>query len=115
MSPKMPTPVELGSITDRALAITWSDGHRSTYTWASLRVHCPCARCKGEWGYQPPELAVADLPADIRAMHVSRVGAYALRFTWSDGHDTGIYPFPLLRYDLCECAECALRRAGEAR
>jgi DUF971 family protein len=25
------------------------------------------------------------------------VGEYALRFDWSDGHKTGIYPFDFLR------------------
>jgi DUF971 family protein len=36
-----------------------------------------------------------------------------LRFTWSDGHQTGIYTFPLLR-NLCECDTCARARAAQA-
>jgi DUF971 family protein len=36
---------------------------------------------------------------------VEPVGNYALRFRWSDGHDTGIYTFDFLRR-LCPCAEC---------
>jgi DUF971 family protein len=44
---------------------------------------------------------------------VGRVGNYALRFVWSDGHDTGLYTFAKLRYELCECTECrATRRQG---
>ena len=105
MSPKMPTPVELGSVTDKTLSIKWSDGHQSTYTWMSLRLHCPCARCRGEFGYHPQPPAAKDIPPTIRAMSMSRVGAYALRFVWSDGHDTGIYPFNMLRFELCECDE----------
>lgn len=106
MTPKkMPTPVEIGSVTDNPLTIVWSDGHRSTYSWRSLRINCPCARCKGELGYRPPRLTTDDIPATIRAINMNRVGAYALRFVWSDGHDTGIYPFPLLRFELCECDE----------
>jgi len=101
----MPTPVEVGSVTDKTLAVTWSDGHQSTYTWMSLRLNCPCARCKGEFGYHPQRPAQKDIPSNIRAMSMSRIGAYALRFVWSDGHDTGIYPFNLLRFELCECEE----------
>ncbi len=110
MAPKMPTPVEVGSVTDKVLTIAWSDGHRSTYAWQMLRIHCPCARCKGELGYRPPRLTEQDIPATIRAMGMSRVGAYALRFSWSDNHDTGLYPFNLLRYELCECEECVRER-----
>lgn len=110
MSPRMPTPVELGSLVDEVFRITWSDEHRSRYTWAILRARCPCATCAGEWGYRPPRLRPEDLPPGIRALNLSRVGAYALRFEWSDGHDTGIYTFTYLRHDLCECDECTVRR-----
>jgi DUF971 family protein len=102
----MPTPVEIGSVTEKQLRIKWSDGHESIYSWQQLRIHCPCARCKGEWRHRPAPLTAADIPADIRAMAYQRVGAYALRFSWSDHHDTGIYPFNLLRFELCECAQC---------
>jgi DUF971 family protein len=33
------------------------------------------------------------------------VGRYALGFDFSDGHNTGIYPFEVLR-DLCRCPTC---------
>jgi DUF971 family protein len=107
---RMPTPVEMGSITDPVLTVVWSDGHRSQYTWRRLRAGCPCARCKGEWDYRPSPLRAEDFPADLRAIRLDRVGAYALRFTWTDGHDTGIYPFPLLRHELCECGDAAHAR-----
>jgi DUF971 family protein len=106
MSPRMPTPTEFGSVSEDVFRITWSDGHHSSYTWRLLRAGCPCARCKGEWGAVRPQLRTEDVPADIRVTSVTRVGAYALRFVWSDGHNTGIYPFVLLRTELCECSEC---------
>ncbi len=110
MSPRMPTTVEMGSVTDRHLHITWSDGHRSMYSWVNLRVHCPCAACVGEWTYRPPQLRAEDVRPDIRAMGVSRIGAYALRFEWSDGHNTGLYTYAMLRNELCECEECVAKR-----
>jgi DUF971 family protein len=106
----MPMPVEMGSVTDKTFHVIWSDGHRSTYSWVNLRVNCPCAVCVGEWRYRPPKLRVEDVQPNIRAMSIGRVGAYALRFEWSDGHNTGLYTFASLRNDLCECDECMTRR-----
>lgn len=113
MSSRMPTPTEMGSVTEKTLRITWSDGHLSQYSWHALRLHCPCAACKGEWTTRR-HIDPASIPAQIRAMRIERVGAYALRPIWSDGHSTGIYPFNYLRHDLCECGECAARRASAA-
>lgn len=107
----MPTPVEIGSVVERTFRVVWSDGHRAEYTWRTLRMRCPCAACAGEWRHRPPPLTEADVPADIRAMSVSKVGNYALRFVWSDGHDTGLYTYAKLRYELCECGDC---RAGRS-
>jgi DUF971 family protein len=111
----MPTPVEMGSVTDKTFLIAWSDGHRSTYSWVNLRAYCPCAVCVGEWRYRPPQLRSEDLQPNIRALSIARVGAYALRFEWSDGHNTGLYTFASLRNDLCECGECRTRRETRAR
>lgn len=107
----MPTPVEIGDVTDERCFIVWSDGHHSTYSWVHLRVHCPCAVCAGEWRYRPSRLRPEDLPPNLRAVRVARVGAYALRFEWSDGHDTGLYTFAFLRNTLCECDACRTRPA----
>lgn len=45
------------------------------------------------------------VPRDVHPLAIRHVGRYALRFDWSDGHDTGIYPFRLLR-ELCRCIPC---------
>ena len=112
MSPRMPTPTDLGSVTAETFHVTWSDGHRSRYTWRRLRMSCPCAACRGEWRSPRPKLREEDIPEGIRALRIERVGAYALRPVWSDGHHTGIYTFASLRHDLCECEECARGRSG---
>jgi DUF971 family protein len=111
MSPKMVTPTEVGSVVEPALRIVWSDGHLSRYGWHGLRVHCPCAACKGEWTTRR-YLDPASVPSTIRPLRIERVGAYALRPVWSDGHSTGIYPFNYLRHEICECEECVARRAA---
>ena len=53
-----------------------------------------------------PLLNPAEVPEDIMPEAIEYVGRYALRFRWSDGHDTGLYPWDLLRR-LCPCEVCA--------
>lgn len=98
--------------------IEWMDGHATTLALAMLREKCPCAGCKGTHG--PPTSLVrasrGGLPilqgaprAPVAASEVRSVvpvGNYAMRFTWGDGHDSGIYSWRYLR-TLCECAACA--------
>ena len=43
------------------------------------------------------KVAVADVPPDVEALDYMTVGRYALQFLWSDAHQTGIYPYDLLR------------------
>lgn len=108
----MPIPTDIAE--DRAareLRVTWSDGHTSRYTYRRLRQACPCAMCVHEWTGERL-LDPKRVPADIHPKEVGRVGAYALRFTWSDGHMTGIYTFPLLR-TICECEACTAAREAQ--
>jgi DUF971 family protein len=50
----------------------------------------------------------------MQLVDVHLVGNYALAPTWGDGHQTGYYPFALLR-ERCSCPECSARRtAGTA-
>jgi DUF971 family protein len=106
----MPTPAKvLENRAARELQITWSDGHVSRYHYRTLRLHCPCAVCVHEWTGEKL-LDVSRVPADILPKEIIQVGAYALRFTWSDGHATGIYTFAFLR-SLCECDACVRSRA----
>ena len=42
---------------------------------------------------------------DQELVHLEAVGNYAISLTWQDGHNTGIYPYRLLRR-LCPCKAC---------
>jgi DUF971 family protein len=100
---------------DRAagtLELEWADDHRTSYTAHDLRWLCPCAFCRGEaglpgWLDTSPTLSTEQ----VRLVDVHLVGSYAIAPTWGDGHQTGYYPFALLR-DRCSCAECVGRRAA---
>jgi DUF971 family protein len=86
------------------LGIQWSDGHKGVYPVRYLRQHCPCAACVDEWTGER-RLKAEDVPLLIMLQDIESVGRYALQFKWSDGHDTGIYSYSLLR-KLCQCDVC---------
>ena len=78
------------------LAIAWQDGPESFYPVRQLRLACGCARCVDEWTGEGL-LDEASVPADVKPVKIENVGRYALQILWSDGHETGIYPFRRLR------------------
>ena len=106
MAAPTPSELEIRSAT-QLLIITWEDGHVSHLPWWYLRGLCPCAVCQGHGG----PLRFVDGAASPQLGDVDEVGRYALRLTWDDGHQTGIYSFGHLRR-LCLCAAC--RAAGGA-
>ena len=78
------------------LVIEWADGARTVYTAAQLRAICPCARCVNELtGVRMHDPSA--VPSDLLQQNARLVGNYALSFRFSDGHETGIYPFTMLR------------------
>ncbi|MCA9549768.1 MAG: DUF971 domain-containing protein [Myxococcales bacterium] len=91
MSDKQATEVRLDRDNGRVL-ITWDDESRLQYYLDDLRNQCPCASCQGHspGEVEPPQVKGALL------MNIAEVGNYALKFTWSDGHDTGIYTWSYL-------------------
>ena len=109
-----PKSVEVNVTKGTGVDIEWRDGHRSSYSFQFLRDACPCAMCDDERNRdgrepgEPPRTAPGALPIyrePARPVETEPVGKYALRFTWNDGHQHGIYSWQLLR-DLCRCAEC---------
>jgi len=99
------TPRSVGpSADEQRLRIEWADGHVSEYQPRELRLACPCAECVEEMTGRPL-LDPSTVAPDIWPLAVRYVGRYALKFEFSDGHDTGIYTFETLR-GLCPCGEC---------
>jgi DUF971 family protein len=81
------------------LAVAWSDGGESYVTLEKLRRACPCAACGGEpdvmGEIQRSLVNYGPHSFEIRSFRF--IGGYALQPTWNDGHDSGLYPFRLLR------------------
>lgn len=78
------------------LSVEWTDGHLTVYSAAELRRLCPCARCVNEFTGERM-LDPASVAEDMTQNDVRLVGNYAVTVRFADGHDTGIFPFPMLR------------------
>ena len=59
-----------------------------------LRWRCPCALCAGGMG-RPRQLQFTTelKPEQYTLVTIDQVGHYAIRPTWADGHDSGMYAF----------------------
>ena len=87
------SPVEVRHDRDNGrVVIKWDDGFRRQYPLDDLRNACPCAGCRGHspGEVEPPKVS------GIALKNIEEVGHYALRFSWSDGHQTGIYTWTYL-------------------
>jgi DUF971 family protein len=94
----LPTPTNVQVIGDE-VAIAWSDGVETYLTAEKLRAASPSAETQGErdiLGQQYGGTGPKDF-AQVRVLGWERVGNYALRFDFSDGHRTGLYSYDYLR------------------
>jgi DUF971 family protein len=109
-----PVDVKIHVTSGAGVDISWSDGHASHYEFTYLREWCPCATCNDERYKKGSAPATGPAPSTLlpmfkpkpRAQSAKPVGNYAIQFTFSDGHATGIYSYEHLR-SICPCAECA--------
>lgn len=93
------TPTRVEPLNSHEISLSWNDGKRYRLTYVELRFFCPCATCVDEMTGERV-IERTSIASDVRPVGVQTVGRYALQFSWSDGHSTGIYPFDKLR-DLC--------------
>ena len=108
----------------KTVAVVWSDGHSSRYRVDYLRRICPCAGCRDAHAtppitaaapktfniLTPTQVQLAKGATEVRA--VEPIGNYAIGFTWSDGHDDGIYSYRFLR-SMCPCPTCVARHEDQ--
>jgi DUF971 family protein len=98
------TPRLVKRVTPKQTDVIWNDGHLSSYPSWYLRENCMCASCVDEFtGVR--KISQGSIPSSLERADVSPVGNYALHFSWSDGHSSGIYTFDYLR-QLCPCSQC---------
>lgn len=80
----------------RRLAVTFSNGLSGEVTAEYLRVHSPSAEVTG---HGVGEGVLVTGKERVAISRIEPVGQYAVRLVFDDGHDTGLYTWPLL-YEL---------------
>ncbi|MEG9435480.1 DUF971 domain-containing protein [Edaphobacter sp. HDX4] len=109
-----PAKVRIHKTEGTGVEIDWKDGHRSTWNFVWLRNACPCATChedREQSGRKPgeakpkPQSLLPMYEAPARPLEITPVGKYAVKFKWSDGHESGIYSWEYLRR-VCQCGTC---------
>jgi len=73
----------------------FDDGRSGAVAYKRLRENSPSAEVRGHGGGPPPPQA--PVPDDIGVLRADPVGRYALRIVFTDGHDSGLYTWPLIR------------------
>lgn len=97
MDRKTPRPTEINlHQKSRVLDVVFNDGRQFSLPVEYLRVFSPSAEVRGH-GPGQETLQEGKREVDINA--IEPVGVYAVKFVFSDGHDTGIYSWDYL-YDL---------------
>ena len=97
--PHTPQPTEIKlHQASRVLEIAFANGRHFRLPYEFLRVHSPSAEVRG---HGPGQETLQAGKRDVTITTVEPVGHYALRPTFSDGHDTGLYSWDYL-YDLGE-------------
>jgi DUF971 family protein len=92
-----PAPTELTvHQQSRVLEVAFDDGSRYRLPFELMRVYSPSAEVRG---HGPGQEVLQTGKRDVLIVEVEPVGAYGIKPTFSDGHDTGIYTWGLL-YDL---------------
>lgn len=77
----------------RELELIFNDGFSFRYSAEYLRVHSPSAEVRGH-GMQVPILQVGK--KDVAIMNLEAAGNYALKISFDDGHDSGLYSWDYL-------------------
>ena len=77
------------------ITLRWEGGKSVSVANRELRASCRCAHCVNEFSGERTADPAA-IPADVQAREIRSVGNYALAITWSDGHSTGLFPYPVI-------------------
>ena len=113
----LPTEIKLHQAS-RVLELVFADGRSFRLPYEFLRVYSPSAEVRG---HGPGQETLQAGKRDVTIKDIEPVGHYALRPTFSDGHESGIYSWDYL-YDLGTRQDELWRRyierlakAGESR
>ena len=94
MAPTKPWPTEVKLVrAEKRLEVAFDSGERFSFPAELLRVESPSAEVQG---HGPDQKVIVAGKRDIAIIDLESVGNYAVRITFDDQHDTGIYSWDLL-------------------
>ena len=82
----------------KALELQYEQGKSYRLPFEFLRVYSPSAEVRG---HGPGQEVLQTGKRDVAIVNIEPVGHYAIKPTFSDGHDSGLYSWDYL-YELCE-------------
>lgn len=91
-STPLPTEIKLHQ-KSRLLEVSFSDGKTFQFSCEFLRVHSPSAEVRG---HGPGQETLQTGKKNVDITNIEPVGNYAIKLTFSDGHDTGLYSWDIL-------------------
>ena len=75
------------------LEIAFDDGARYRFPYEFLRVNSPSAEVRG---HGPGQEVLQVGKRDVKVSEVEPVGSYAMKITFDDGHDSGLFSWDYL-------------------
>jgi DUF971 family protein len=95
MPAPLPAPTELKlHRASRVLELVFSDGRHYSLPCEYLRVFSPSAEVRG---HGAAETVLVPGKRNVTIARIEPVGHYAVRLHFTDGHNTGLYTWPMLR------------------
>jgi DUF971 family protein len=95
MTEQKPWPTEIRLAKDRRrLTVSFNDGASHVFAAEFLRVHSPSAEVQG---HSPEQRQLVTDKTDVEIAAVDLVGNYAVRLTFDDGHNTGLFTWDYFR------------------
>lgn len=101
----IPTEIKLHQAS-RILELAYADGTRFALPCEFLRVYSPSAEVRG---HGPGQEVLQIGKRDVQIAAIEPVGTYAIKLTFSDGHDTGLYSWDHL-YEIGRNQEALWKR-----
>jgi DUF971 family protein len=77
----------------RVLEVSFDDGSRFELPFEFLRVHSPSAEVQG---HSPEQRVLVIDKQNVEVRAVEPIGQYAVKLSFDDGHDTGLYTWKYL-------------------
>ena len=95
MTEKTPWPTEVRLHKDRrTLSVRFDDGAAHELSAEMLRVMSPSAEVQG---HSPEQRQTVGGKRDVTISALEPIGNYAVKITFSDGHDSGLFSWTYLR------------------